>query len=130
MIKAAIVVAICIVFSFILTCPFGCVSSGDDFHFVDYSSPIPKLCGLKSVTADSLLCTFNKNVSFSSYSITDVETNEYIPASLSFPDNENVCINLLKKTEIGKVYLLSAQLADSSGNSLMLEVNFSGINDH
>ncbi|MCR5606126.1 MAG: hypothetical protein K6F69_04835 [Treponema sp.] len=130
MIKAIVVFFICLVFSLILTCPFGCVSSGDDFHFVDYSYPAPKLCGLKVLSADSLLCTFNKNISFSCYAITDIKKNESLPAKLSFPDSENVCINLLKKTEIGKEYLLSAQVSDTSGNSLMLEVNFSGINDN
>ena len=131
----AIILVLAVVMSML---PIGCRSSVDGIDFLQGDFSVPEIVNVQVKDPYSITMDFTKPVQVNLACVSEKGESsgnnpgkeESVPVS-ALPDDEGCTIDFVmeEKSEIGKKYVLDAELEDASGNTLTVQVEFKGFND-
>lgn len=130
----AIILVLAVVMSML---PFGCRSSVDGIDFLQGDFSVPEIVNVQVTDPYSISMDFSKPVHVNLACVSEKGGGENSPVrenavSVSSSTDEEGCkvdFVMEEKSEIGKKYVLDAELEDESGNTLTVQVEFKGFND-
>ncbi|MBO4320885.1 MAG: hypothetical protein J5857_10510 [Treponema sp.] len=132
--------AIVLIFAVVMSMlPFGCKSSIEGVDFLEGDFSVPEITNVEVTDSYSVSLDFSKPVNVNLACVSEkgegsdknkvVRENTVSVLPKLDDEGHKVTFVMEEKSEIGRKYILDAELEDESGNTLTVQVEFKGFND-